>query len=314
MIRFDAWVSKMKFKKALIIYLIALLLAGTLSAGFLAYKFRDKLTFAYEYHRISEKAEHDSGGLESLKSDLSNLSQKSSDIVDILILNGQNQILYSAKNSSFSAKGTLQLTANAEKKEYFLMDQDNPEAYFWLVKNDKLTLSMAMLGFENEIKQDYKDHYFYEKNYGGKQVYLLSYITHSSSGNKVYFISDIKPVPGGKFYVKAVAALGMLFFMLYWVWLALWVYAQALKSKLNAPMWGIITLFTNLAGLFVFLIYRQGHQTCYQCGTLQNKGNIYCTCCGTRISQSCEACGGLVGNKDAFCKNCGHKLKKDNEI
>ncbi len=309
--RFDTFVGQFNFKKAITIYLIVSILAGIFSAGFLAFKFWDKLVFVFEYHRISEKAEDNKNGIENLKPELNNLANKLSDMVDILILNGQNQILFSAKNSDLSKKGILELTTNSGRRSHFLTDRENPDVYFRLMKGGNLTLPMTMLGVENEVEHEYEDRYFYENNFDAKKLYLLSYITDRASGYKIYFISNVQPVVNGKFYLKVVAAFAVLFFMLYWVLLALWVYAQALRSKLNAAMWGIITLFTNLAGLFVFLIYRQGHQTCYKCGALQNKSNVYCTFCGTRINKSCKACGGLVGNRDSFCKTCGDKLERD---
>jgi len=306
--RFDAFAGKFNFKKAITVYLIVTVIVGILSVGFLAYTFRDKLTFVYEYHRISEKAEDTKSGLENLKPELTNLATTSSDMVDILILNGQNQILFSAKNSDVSKNGVLELTASASGRSRFLTDRQNPDVHFRLIKGDKLTWSMAMLGIENEVEQEYEDHYFYEDSFDAKRIYLLSYITDRSSGEKVYFISDVQPVAGGKFYIKAVAALAVLFFMLYWVLLAFWVYAQALKSKLNPAMWGIITLFTNFAGLFVFLIYRQGHQTCYKCGALQNKSNVYCTFCGAKLGSVCKECNMAVNEKDRYCRNCGSAL------
>ncbi len=306
--RFDDFVSKLNFKKIIIVYLLISIFAGILSAGFLAYTFRDKLTFLYEYHRISEKVESNRNKFENMESELTNLANTSPDMVDVLILNGKNEILFSAKNSDLSKSGTLTLTPSSVGRGRFLTDQENPDAHFRLMKGDKLTLSMSMLGIENEVEQEYTDLYFYENGFNSKNIYLLSYITDRSSGEKVYFISDVQPVANGKFYIKAVAALAMLFFMLYWVLLALWVYAKALKSKMNPAMWGIITLFTNLAGLFVFLIYRQGHQICYKCGTLQNKSNVYCTFCGAKFGYVCKKCNTAADEKDRYCRHCGNKL------
>lgn len=308
--RFNTFVGKINFKKTITVYLIVSILAGVLSVGFLAYTFRDKLALVYEYHRISEKADDHKREFENLKPELTHLANQSSDMVDILILDDQNKILFSAKNSDLSKKGSLELTANSDRGSHFLTDLENPDVHFRLLKGERLALSLSILGIENEVEQEYEDQYFYEGHFSTQKIYLLSYITDRSSGNKIYFISDVQPVANGKLYVKAVAALAMLFFMLYWVLLALWVYAKALETKLNAPLWGIIALFTNLAGLFIFLICRQGPQTCYKCGALQNKTNLYCTFCGTRINKSCDACGGLVGSKDAFCRTCGTKQKQ----
>lgn len=261
MSKLDAFIRKIDFKKFVIIYLIAAVLAGVLSVGFLAFAFKDKLTFAYEYNCVSEKVEDNKNGIDAVKSNLTALAENSSDIADILILDDANKIVFSAKNSNLAQNGSLELTGSTGRENRFLMDTANPNVYFQLIKNDSFLLYKTMIDSDNEVEQRYNDDYFYENNFSAKKVYLLSYIVDKASGDKIYFISDIQPVANGETYVKAIAALAMLFFMLYWVLIALWVYANALKSKLNAALWGIITLFTNLAGLFIFLIYKQGNQT-----------------------------------------------------
>ena len=309
--RFDAFITKFNFKRVFTVYLIISILAGILSVGFLVYTFRDKLTFMYEYHRISEKIEDNKIQPENLKSELTNLINTSPDMVDALILNEQNQILFSAKDSEFSKKNSFELITSIDGRNRFLTEKENPDIYFRIMKSDKLKMSLAMLGIDDEVKEEFENRYFYESGFNAEKVYLLSFITDRSNGLKIYFISDVQPIAGGKFYVKAIAALAILLFMLYWVLLALWVYAQALKRKLNAAMWGIITLFTNLAGLFVFLIYWQGHQTCYKCGTLQNKSNVYCTFCGVKLGSVCGKCNRAVSGKDNYCKNCGSALSRE---
>ena len=308
---FNVFISRFNFKKAVVIYLLILILAGVFSAGLFAYTFRDKLTFLYEYHRISEKVEDSKNGLEAMKPALADLADASPDMVDILILNGKNQILYSAKHSDLSQNGTVDLTPDTSGNPLFFTDRQNPEFHFRLMKGDKLTLSVSMLGIENKVKQEYEDRYFYESGFAAQKVYLLSYIADRTNGQKVYIISDVLPVAGGDLYIKVVAAIAMLFFMLYWVLLALWVYARALGAKLNASVWGIVTLFTNLAGLFVFFLYRQGGRTCYKCGALQNKLNVYCTFCGTKLGSVCKKCNTAADEKDRYCKNCGSALDEE---
>lgn len=61
----------------------------------------------------------------------------------------------------------------------------------------------------------------------------------------------------------------MLLFMVCLIIVALWVYQNALKSKLSAPAWGIITLFTNIAGVLVYLIYKHINDVCGYCGAVQ---------------------------------------------
>lgn len=306
----ESFINRIPFKKVAVIYLVAAVIAGVLSAGFLGFTFKNKLAFLYQYNRVSEEVEDNKNGIDAVKPELTALAEKSSDIADILILNNENNILFSARNSDFAQAGSLELVGSSNRENHFLIDKANPDVCFTLIRSDSLRLLKEMIDRDNEIEQGYNDDYFYETNFNAKKVYLLSYIADKTSGNKIYFISDIQPVPNGEFYIKAVAALAMLFFMLYWVLVALWVYANALKSKLNAVLWGIIVLFTNLAGLLVYLIYKQGNHTCYKCGAVQSKANIYCTFCGAKIGAACDHCHSAISEKDDYCKNCGSKIVK----
>lgn len=301
-------INKINFKKVAIVYLIVAVIVGILSAGFLGFTFKDKLTFIYRYNRVSDEVKDNKNGIDAVKPELTALANQSSDIADILILNNEDKIVFSAKNSDLAQTGSLELVSNSNRENRFLIDKNNPDIYFRLIKKDDLRLLKDIIDSDNETEKGYNDDYFYETNFSSKKVYLLSYITDKTSGNKIYFISDIQPVPNGEFYVKAVAALAVLFFMLYWVFLALWAYANAAKSKLNAVLWGIIVLFTNLAGLFIYLIYKQSSHICYKCGAVQNKANIYCTYCGTKIGATCDHCNSSINDKDNYCKNCGSKI------
>lgn len=308
---FNRLISRINFKKVVFAYLIITITVGILSAGALGFLFRDKLEFAYAYHSVSEKIEHNRSGLEAVKPSLTNLAEQSPDLVDILILNSENKIIFSAKNSELSQSGRLELTGSSGKENRYLIDKANPDVRFRFVKNDSIALSKAILGMEDKVERNYEDDYFYEAGFFVKKVYLLSYIVDKTGGDKIYFISNVQPVANGEFSVKAVAALVMLLFMIYWVLLALWVYANALKSRLNAPMWGIVTLLTNLAGLFIYLIYRQNRQTCFKCGTVQNRANLYCTSCGTRLGEICKNCHTPVDGGDNYCKNCGSEINRE---
>lgn len=308
--KFDIIIKKFNFKKFIIFYFIAAFIAGAFTVGFLGVIFKDKITFAYDYKRVRDKIEDNKGGIEAVKPDLTALASKSPDIADILILNNENTILFSAKNSDLAQNGRLELINNVDRENSFLCDKANPDVYFRLVKNDSLLLLKDIIGRDNQVEQGYNDNYFYENNFSTKEVYLLSYVADKSTGDKIYFISDIQPVANSGVYVKAAAALAMFFFMIYWVLTAMWVYADALKSKLNASIWGIIALLTNLAGLFIYIICKQGCQTCYKCGAAQTKTNIYCTCCGTKIGETCENCNSMANSKDNYCKNCGSEIKR----
>lgn len=127
---------------------------------------------------------------------------------------------------------------------------------------------------------------------------------------KVFIVNDIKPIPFAELLIKSAAVLFMLIFGFYWVLVAFWVYRDASKRNLNAALWGLLILITNLVGLIVYTIYKQNNQTCHKCGSLQNKQNTFCSYCGTRINESCEKCGTIVAKHDIFCVRCGTKLSK----
>lgn len=310
---FDRIVEKINFKRAAAVYLIAAVILGILSAGALGFLFREKLAFAYRYDQISEGVRHSAGSPADLRAGLTGLANRSQDVADILILDSKNKIIFSAKNSGLFGSGSLTLAGSGEKGSRYLLDRENPNVFFRLVENGRFSVWKALLGKEHDEGRDDADDFFYESNFNAEKVYSLSYLTDQKSGEKIYFIYDVQPVRNGEFYLKAAAALVMLFFMLYWVLVALWVYANALKSRLNQTAWGILALFTNLAGLCVYLVYRVGHQTCFRCGAAQSKESRYCTFCGAKLGQECENCHSIVADRDSYCKNCGQKINKDEE-
>ncbi|MEI6578756.1 MAG: zinc ribbon domain-containing protein [Eubacteriales bacterium] len=306
--KYDTIIGKLNFRKIIIGYIIAALVAGTLSVGFLCFEFRNEFSFAKEFKTVREKVEDNQSGTDAVKPELTSLATSSPNIIDILILNRKNEILFSAKDSSISKSGSLNLIVSTDSENRFLTDKAIPDVYYKLMKNDSIVLTKDMIGNEKQVKQGYEDDYFHENNFTNKKIYMLSYIADKASGDKIYFISDIQPVANGELYVKAVAALTMLFFMIYWVLLAVWVYKNSQKAKLAAPIWGIITLFTNIAGLFVYMIFKQSNRTCFKCSAVQSKTNIFCSSCGTKLGNTCEKCSSTVSDKDSYCKNCGNEI------
>lgn len=308
---FDKIMEKLNFKKIIALYLIFAVIAGTFSAALLGYTFKDKLLFAYNYNKISEKIEDGKLGVDAVKSDIAVLANQSADIVDILILDKNNKVYFSAKNSEFAGGGKFALERGKDEENRYLTYSQNSNVTFKLVKNDELMLSTVLLDHEGGIKNNHDDNTFFEDNFNSKEIYLLSYSADKATGDKIYFISDAHPIPNGSLYIEIVGAVVTLFFMLYWVLVALWVYQNAQKSKINAVLWGIITLFTNLAGLLIYLIYKQNNQICFKCGAVQNKENIYCTYCGTKLSNTCKKCSAIISEADSFCNHCGNRIYDD---
>ena len=263
------------------------------------------------FHSIFEKLE-DTTDAAAMQSELIDFAKKNADVVDVLILDEENSILFSAKGTDIAKAHSLNLERDISlgNDRIFMADPIKPEVIYHLISEDDLIHSFIsdFIGFDSHEK--YGDAYFFGAN-SVKTIYSLAYARGESDSNKTFFIFDISPIANGTVYVKAVAATAMLFFMIYWVLLALFVYTDAAKSKLNHTAWGILTLFTNIGGLIIYRIYRQNGKTCFRCKTLQGKANLYCAECGAKIAEACNKCGGLIHEHDKYCRNCGKTMEGD---
>ena len=300
--RFNSFIEKRNFKKIFIVFVIAAVLCGIACAVGVGYVFRDKISLALQYEKASEDFKRNS---QNYSQTLDKLAAASPDIRDVLLLDEKNYIIYSAKNSEFASGGIFELKkANGGK---FLQSAVSPDAVFRFVKKDEFMLSSAFADDFGEIYDEYDEDNFYLDNFQNKKLYLISMPGKNSSGTNVYVISSPTPVKYGVLSLKLAASAVMFLFMVYWIIIALWVYQNARKSKLSAPVWGIITLFTNLAGVLVYAVFKHINAICPFCGTVQPSGNIFCTSCGKKIGTVCSKCGHSLKRSDIFCPKCGHK-------
>ena len=304
--KFDLGISKWDFKKIAKIYLIILLTAAIGCAAAACAVYRDRISFAWQYSRVSEAAEEKD--VSSIQTRLDSLASFP-DVVDILVLDSGNNVVYSAKNSRFGS-GRFDLSRSGDDKNYFVSSTDS-SVVFRYVKNDDFMLDSVFNKDFGSIRDEYNDENFYVTNFSSKTVYMLSFISERADGGKIYFISSPTSVAGGAVTVKIISAIIMLLFMAYWVLLALWAYQNALKARLSALLWGIVVLLTNLAGVIVYQIYKHANATCPECGASQSKLHIYCTSCGTKLGEKCPACGAQIGRNDMFCPNCGKASPRD---
>ena len=139
---------------------------------------------------------------------------------------------------------------------------------------------------------------------------MLSYESTRVTGNKILIIRMVTPIPYAEGLIETLAAIFGFLFIIYWIGLALWIYKDAGKRNLNASLWGLLVLITNLVGLIVYLIYIQNNLTCIQCGTLQNKYNVFCSSCGTKVNENCSSCGAIINKRENYCARCGRKSEE----
>lgn len=291
----------MEFQKIAVWYLVFALIAGLGCAGTVGYLYRKRLNFARQYSRLEEAKD-----AAALKAAAEKTAAASGDVVDVLILDDANQVTDSARNSEFAA-GSLDLTkAGAEKK--YLVSDTYPDAVFQYVKNEDFMLRSIVSKDFGKIRSDHEDGSAFETGLSSKSIYMLSRI-RASDGSKVYVLTVPTSVPGGLTVLKGTAALAMLFFCVYWVLIALWMYRNAAKCGLSPLYWDLIGLFTNLVGLIVYKICKRGMAVCGSCGKAQSADHLFCTCCGAQLGRRCQICGSKVSPKDSFCHHCGGKLR-----
>lgn len=300
--RLENILAKWNFKKIAIWYLVFAVIAGLACAGTVGYLYRERLNFAWQYSRL-EEAKDDS----ALKAAVQKTADASGDVVDVLILDGKHQVTYSAKYSAF-ADGTLELVKAGSEKKY-LTSAAHPDAVFQYVKGEEFMLNSIINKDFGKIRSDYDDDSAFESSLSSKTIYMLSRVGLRDSNSVVYVITVPTSVPGGMLALKGTAALAMLFFCVYWVLVALWLYKDAAKCQLSPLYWGLIGLFTNLIGLIVYKIYKRSMALCPTCGAAQGADHLYCSFCGAQLGVRCENCGNKVGTKDSFCHHCGNKIQ-----
>ena len=300
--RLEKMLSKWNFKKIAVWYLVLAVITGVLCGGTVGYLYQQRLKFAWQYARLEEAKTP-----EALRMAADKTAAASEDVVDILVVDENQQILYSAKDSKFAA-GPLTLTKVGDAKKY-LASADYPEAVFLQVKGDEFMLNSIVSHDFGKIRSEYDDESAFENGLSAKTVYMLNRVQVRKAGGTAYVITRPTSVPGGETALKVTAALAMLLVCVYWVLVALWMYRDAARCKLSPLYWGLIGLFTNLIGLIVYKIYKHSATLCPACGAAQSAGHLYCSFCGAQLGARCANCGGKVGAKDSFCHHCGNKIK-----
>lgn len=94
----------------------------------------------------------------------------------------------------------------------------------------------------------------------------------------------------------------------YWVLCMIWAYRKAYRMGINRAVWVWATFFFNLLAIAVLYLYGVIRGTCYHCGKIRAKGELYCSRCGAPFTKECLNCGETVDIHDIYCPNCGEKI------
>lgn len=298
--KLEKFLSRFNFKKAAVWYIIIAVIVGIACTVTLAVMYRERISFAWEYSRLKESTDKNASYTLADKA-----AAASNDITDIIFVDEKGKIIYSAKNSQFADKPFLPQKFGNDKK--YLTVGQYPDIVFKYVKSDEFLLTSVLNEDIGRALEDFEDDSVFENRLSSKTVYMLNCI-HNKNTEKIYIISSPTSVPGGTIAIKLTAASAMLFFCVYWVLIALWMYADAAKSKLSPIYWGLIGLFTNIIGLIVYKIYKFSSSVCPCCRAVQNSQHLFCSHCGAQLGARCESCGAKINAKDHFCHRCGNKI------
>ena len=165
------FIKKINFKKCIIVYITISILVGTSLIIFIGSKFKNKLEFIYNYHNISEELEKSNYNLNSIKEKIKTMSKNSEDVVDVLILNKENKIIYSSKNSEFAKQEDFTLIKADDMSSKYFKNSNNDNIIFRLTTNQELIINTVLSNFDTEIQKEYIDEVFYKSNFDNEKIY-----------------------------------------------------------------------------------------------------------------------------------------------
>ncbi|MDT8715723.1 zinc ribbon domain-containing protein [Clostridium sp. 19966] len=308
----DNFVNKINFNKAVKIYLIILLLATLLCGGFISYIMRDKIYMAADYVRISRSFKNEGYGVE-IQAELDKLSKSSKDIVNVIVEDKSNNIIYKSNSNIVGDTKTFIFTPY-EFSNIYLKDNINEDIIYRVVPEDNIILNRDYITNHEKIVSDIDDDFYYEQILGSTKVELVNFLGNKFTGEKIFILREASSIPYAREGVKILAAVFSIMFMLYWIGLCLWVYKDSNKKNINSALWGLLVLITNLVGLIIYTMYKQTNNICDKCGSIQSKESIYCTVCGNKINRICDKCGSIIDKEDKFCSKCGSDLESSYEF
>lgn len=125
---------------------------------------------------------------------------------------------------------------------------------------------------------------------------------------KTEWMDTIKLSTGDYVFLGCVAGVLWILLCIYWLYTTAYVVSKAWELGVNAWVFGILTLVTNIFGLACLWIYTKFYHVCPGCGKLQPKKANYCGICGAVIYKKCPECGNRISIKDAYCNSCGKKM------
>lgn len=303
---FEACLDKINFKKAVRIYITVSIILLVLCAAAAMYITRDKIRLAIDYSKISESFRHN-GFSSDLRPQLNELSAESKDIVNCIVVDKDSNIIYKANTNLLKDSSKFSLIVNETDKRY-VRDNINSNVIYKVVREENIVFNRDYIANHQRIISDIDANLYYEKDLENKNINLINYLVNKQTKEKLFIIRNAEAIPYAETLFETVGAIVGFIFIFYWIGTALWVYRDANSKKCNPALWGMLALLTNLVGVIIYIMYKQTNKVCYKCGSLQNKDNAFCNCCGAQINERCSSCTSIVNKGQNYCGRCGHKL------
>lgn len=304
--KFDEFLNKISFKKVAKVYVLVSVILIILCVAAIGFVTRDKIKMAVDYKKVSEDFKHN-GFDDKLKPELSKLTADSKDIINCIVVDKDNNIIYKANDKLVKDNNKFIVTPQESNKRY-LQDNINNDVVYKVTKEDNIIFNKDYVKNHDKVISDINDEFYYEKDLKDQNVNLINYLVNGSNRHKLFIIRNAAPIPYAEALIKTIGMILGLIFAIYWICVALWVYRDADRKKSNPALWGLLALLTNIIGLIIYTMYKQTNKVCHKCGAIQNKDNIFCSSCGTQINEKCDACSSIIGKNQKYCSNCGNKL------
>jgi RNA polymerase subunit RPABC4/transcription elongation factor Spt4 len=103
---------------------------------------------------------------------------------------------------------------------------------------------------------------------------------------------------------------GIYLFVVAWILLIGYVYADAKRRGMRYVMWTwLAALIPDAIGVILYFILRDAlPRPCHGCGTVVKAGYTFCPHCGAAMQPTCPQCGRGVEGAWSNCPHCGSGL------
>lgn len=311
-----SFIKKVNFKRVAIAYFIASIILVTACIVTIVYVMKDEIQYASEYTQIYKKVQRN-GIDEDVTKSVEKLVKSFPVIRNGFILDKSGNISYKVNDNIVGDQDKFELKPYQMNYKYF---EDN-------INNNIIYRVVEVTGFivtENFIKdvsaeknnhsyidffddEDENSDISFVLDLTAKELKILNYIIDNKNGTRILLIREVATIPSADFIFRVIRIIITFVIACFWIGLALWVYKDADLKYINAPLWGLLVLLTNLVGLIVYIIIKQNGKVCNECGAIQGKDSLFCGKCGVKFIDTCQHCDGMLNRFDVYCTKCGNR-------